>query len=241
MVDSSRLPRGSAFNPREGDIFYVYMNDEYHVYKILKIEQFSETDRVCHLLIYEPIKTEPTAADVDTLVVRAWHAPLANIGDATFLANKPAAPREFKGYIEYLRQVDFRGYLEFTGKDLDQVIHDARALFGKGIRETDEGRFEDAIESYSKAIEIFPLFYEAIDNKAFVLMDLGRWQEAIGVFEESLRVNEKNIAAVFSIGECLFKLGQFDKAIVQFQAALEIDPGDALSKEWLEKARARLS
>ena len=240
MAHQQKGPRGPSYSPKEGDIFSVYMNGEYHVYKALKIEQFSEDNRVYHLTVYEPVKARPTADDIEKLKVWALHVPLASIGDAALVANRPVKPEEFEGYIEYLRLTDFPGYLEFTGKDPDQVVHDARALFENGIRATDEGRLEDALEWYSKAIEAFPLFYEAVDNKAFVLMDLGRWQDAIGVFEQSLEVNEKNIAAVFSIGECWFNLGQFDKALVQFQAALEIDPRDDLSKEWLEKTRARL-
>ncbi len=241
MADKRTQRQGSCYDPREGDIFSVLMNGEYHLYKILKIEQPPGDDQVFHLLVYEPVKAAPMADDVDKLEVMAWHVPLASIGDATLVANRPVEPEEFKGYIEYLRLTDFRGYLDFMGKDLDQVVRDAKALFEKGIRATDEGRFEEAMEWYSKAVETFPPFYEAIDNKAFVLMDLGRWEDAIRVFEESLRVNEKNIAAVFSIGECRFNLGQFDKALVQFQAALGIDPRDELSKEWLEKTRARLA
>nr|MDO8110604.1 tetratricopeptide repeat protein [Candidatus Sigynarchaeota archaeon] len=240
MTSQQDKSRKESFIPKEEDIFFVVIDNEYHVYKVLKVEPLPGGQHVFHLLVYKPVAVKPEPRDIGALEVFAWHVPLASIGDATFLANVPLQPEEFQGYIEYLRLTDFNKYLEFTGKDPDQVVHEAREYYENGIRATDENNFEDAMEWYSKAIETFPLFYEAIDNKAFVLMDLGRWQEAIAVFEQSLGVNENNLAAIFSIGECQFKLEQFDKALVQFQAALEIDPYDQLSREWLEKTRACL-
>lgn len=48
-----------------------------------------------------------------------------------------------------------------------------------GLRLTDEKKLFEAIDSYSKAIDLFPPFFEAIDNRAFCKMDLGMWAEAI--------------------------------------------------------------
>lgn len=70
----------------------------------------------------------------------------------------------------------------------------------------------EAIEEYSKAIDIFPLFYEAIDNRAFTYMELGDYVTALRGFEQSLRVNQEGRAAFFSRGECLMKLGMSDEA-----------------------------
>ena len=67
------------------------------------------------------------------------------------------------------------------------------------------------------AVDLFPLFYEAIDNRAFTYMELGKVAEALQDFETSLEVNPDGEAAFFSRGECLMKLGQLLAAEAVFQ------------------------
>ncbi|MCL4691169.1 MAG: tetratricopeptide repeat protein [Candidatus Hydrogenedentes bacterium] len=76
----------------------------------------------------------------------------------------------------------------------------------------DAGELDDAIEGYTKAIEEFPLFYEAIDNRAFCYMEKGDYESALLGFEESLAINPDGIHAYFSRGECLLKLRRYDEA-----------------------------
>lgn len=78
------------------------------------------------------------------------------------------------GYHEYLRQTQLP----------EQYASVANAYYLAGLRLTDEKKYEEAMDSYSKAISLLPTFFEAIDNRAFCHMDLGQWQQAIPGFEE---------------------------------------------------------
>ena len=119
-------------------------------------------------------------------------------------------------------------------------MHVANELYTKALTLTDEKKYEEAIEYYSKAFEMFPLFYEAMDNRAFVKMDLGRWQDAIDDFQISLSVNPESVLAEFSIGECYLKMKDYLSAKEQFEKALLIDPNDKRSQELLTKTEALL-
>jgi tetratricopeptide (TPR) repeat protein len=190
--------------------------------------------------MYSPLDKEPVESDIDALEVFVWHAPFEPIKGSKFLGHRDIKPDDLEGFHTYLKMTDFKRYLEETGKDINAIVARSQEYYAKGNVSAHANEFEDAIEWYSKAIDEYPYFYEAIDNRAFTLMDLARWNEAIASFKESLRVEPKNHAAVFSIGECHYKLGEYDEAVVHFKTALEIKPGDQLSKEWLDKASAKL-
>lgn len=227
-------------SPREGDIYYELIDGKYHAYQILRIDTFGEGEQIHHLKMYKTLDKEPAESDIDTFEVFVWHAPFEPIKTSTYLGHRGIKVDDLQGFHTYLKMTDFRRYLEETGKDVNAIVAQAQEYYSKGNQSASAKEYEDAIEWYDKAIDEFPYFYEAIDNKAFTLMDLGRWNEAIEIFKESLKVEPKNHAAVFSIGECHYKLGEYEDAIVHFKAALEIKPGDQLSTEWLDKSSARL-
>ncbi|MBN2151779.1 MAG: tetratricopeptide repeat protein [Candidatus Lokiarchaeota archaeon] len=226
--------------PREGDLYYDLVDGKFYVYQILRIDSFANGEQIHHLKSYHPLDREPVEADIDGLEVFVWHSPFEPQLKSRYLGHRDLVPEDLEGFHVYLKMTDFKRYIKETRQDVDAVIKRAKQHFNEGNRLAEAGEFEEAMGWYDKAIDEFPYFYEAIDNKAFTLMDLARWNEAISCFEDSLKVEPRNVAAVFSIGECLFKLGEFEGAAARFRAALEIEPGHALSSEWLAKAEAAI-
>jgi tetratricopeptide (TPR) repeat protein len=72
----------------------------------------------------------------------------------------------------------------------------------------DQKRFHEAIESYSKALEYFPIFMEALDNRGLAKMDLGNFREAVKDFQQSLAMHGPNRIPLCSMGECHLKLNE---------------------------------
>lgn len=212
---------------REGDLFYVLHEGSYQPYKLL----VNDIDFSCyHVLAYEPLDTVPSQGDADNLNIRVYHFPVDAGGfkDPVVFGNRKVLSQELTGYHEYLRQT--RHYEEYTPL--------AIAYFNDGLRLTDENRHREAIDAYSKAADLFPLFYEALDNRAFCKMDLGLWEDAVSDFLASLQVNPDSTLAEFSIGECYLRLKRYPEAKAQFEKALSIDPGHQLSITFLEKVKA---
>lgn len=212
---------------REGDLFYVLHNGSYQTYKLLA----NDTDFPCyHVLAYEPLTTASSQRDADNLKISMYHLPIdaAGFNDPVVFDNRKVLAQELIGYHEYLRQT--RDYKEYT----PLVV----AYFNDGLRLTDENRHQEAIDAYSKAADLFPLFYEALDNRAFCKMDLGLWEDAVSDFLLSLQVNPDSTLAEFSIGECYLRLKRYPEAKAQFEKALSIDPGHQLSITFLEKVKA---
>ena len=207
-----------------GDIFYVQADGKYLLYKLLAVDVDSEC---YHVLTFSPLDSVPTSADIDNLLIFAHHSPFDKKAflDAILLANKPVRVDDLVSYHEYLRQTQSPDYCAFI----------ANNYYLAGLQLTDKRKHYEAIDSYSKSIDLLPHFFEAIDNRAFCKMDLGLWAEAIEDFKLSLQQNPNSVLAEFSIGECYFKMGDFQNAKRQFEIAHNIDPSDQSPRLFLEK------
>jgi tetratricopeptide (TPR) repeat protein len=184
----------------EGDIFYTQSGTSYNIYKLLVID----TEFECyHILVFSPLNSLPTIASIDNLPISVYHSPFDKkaFAGATLLTNKTVTSADLVGYHEYLRQT----------QDANFYVPIANNYYKSGLRLTDEKKHFEAIDAYSKAIDLFPQFFEAIDNRAFCKMDVGLWIDAIEDFKLSLEQNPNSLLAEFSIGECYFKMGDFKK------------------------------
>jgi tetratricopeptide (TPR) repeat protein len=63
---------------------------------------------------------------------------------------------------------------------------DAEEWFDRGNSLLEEGRYEEAIASYDKALEHKPDFHEAWYNRGSFLSYLGRSEEAIANYQQGL-------------------------------------------------------
>lgn len=209
----------------EGDLFYTTSADNYYFAKLLKADTALQT---YHVLMYKPTTQFPL--DEKELQVMIYHTPIAQDGfkePRLFRSGTSITYEEMIGYYEYLKQTE----------SYEAIAEAANMYFNKAYELTDLKEHEQAIANYSHAIDLAPVYYEAIDNRAFCKMDLARWEDAIEDFLLSLSVNPSGFLAEFSIGECYFRLKDYENAVAQFEKARAIDPTHPLPVEFLEKVK----
>lgn len=208
----------------EGDIFYSYYDNQFHVYKLLKIDEFN----FYHILVYSAVDELPEADQINHLQISIYHTPMAASAfeEAKLLLKSAISDDELIGYHEYLRQTN----------NVPELTRLANELCEKAWQQEELKLYQEAISLYSRAVELLPDFHEAISNRAFCKMELGLWAEAIEDFQRSLSLNPRSLPDEFSMGECFIHLGQYKKAIQQFEKAIEIDPDHQESREYLQKA-----
>ena len=119
---------------------------------------------------------------------------------------------------------------------LQSVPWDVRTCNLLGNALADQGRFDEALVQYGKALEIDPEFIEAEKNLAVALADVGRGDEALAHFRKVLEIHPDFVEARDNLGRLLAGRGQFDEAVVQFRKALEIDPDYAEAHDDLGQA-----
>lgn len=214
----------SHTNMKPGDII-TQKNEkgEWSVVKILEMDKWPDGSYAAHCLTYKSVPNKPTKTSIKNLSVLIYHAPIAAKSFEKgweLIDNQPVVKEELFGFVEYLKQTDFPRYIKFTGQDPKEIVGKANVHYKRAYALGTDGKRKEAIEEYTKTIELFPLFYETIDNRAFTYMELGDYQSALNDFEASLRVEPNGIAAFFSRGECLMKLGKLKEAEATFKEGL---------------------
>jgi tetratricopeptide (TPR) repeat protein len=222
-----------------GDLIVQRFKDGWAALKILAVDPGTAT---AHCIMYKSVPTKPTVESLQQTPVLAWHAPI-DAGSFSQgwerIGNRPPSNDELVGFVEHLKLTNFPRYVTFTGQDSREIVRKANEHYERAYALGDQGKRTEAIAEYSLAIELFPLFYEAIDNRAFTYMELGKIREALRDFEQSLHVNPNGVAAFFSKGECLMKLGDFKGAEAVFQEGQSRFPEQqAMFTEFLERVRA---
>ena len=103
-----------------------------------------------------------------------------------------------------------------------------------------KGKFKEALELYTKAVELDALSWEALENRGLTYMDIGNYQAAIEDFDQALKIQPESPAALFSKGECFMYLGEMDKAEKVFSQCVERWPAETLFQKFLAETRRKL-
>jgi eukaryotic-like serine/threonine-protein kinase len=93
-----------------------------------------------------------------------------------------------------------------------------------GIALYDKVRLDEAIASYTKAIELDPKFALAHNNLGNALNSKGRPDEAIASYTKAIELDPKSAFAHSGLGSALRDKGRPDEAIASYTKAIELDP-----------------
>jgi len=231
----------SSVSVDSGDIITQRRTDDsWHVVKILAVDMQPDDSATAHCLTYQPSGRKPTLSVINRLDVYIHHTPV----DASefsrgwqLVGNTPSTISELSGFAEYLKRTDFQRYAKVTNQNMDSLVAEANRYYQLGLSASKNQQFADAIRCYSTAIDQFPLFFEAIDNRAFVHMDRGQYAQAIRDFQQSLQVNPTGLTAFFTMGECLMQLYRYEEAIQVFEAGFSKFPDrKSLFADYYKKA-----
>jgi Flp pilus assembly protein TadD len=87
-----------------------------------------------------------------------------------------------------------------------------------------QGRREEAITLFQRAVQVAPQFSEAYDLLGSTYFAQRDYAQAARYFQRAVGVNPYDLNAHFYLGTCLMKLGNFRQAAEQFHAARFVDP-----------------
>jgi tetratricopeptide (TPR) repeat protein len=81
-----------------------------------------------------------------------------------------------------------------------------------------------AIDSFKKAIEVAPNYYDAIHNLGYTYMLIGDYETAKKYLLESYQINNKLYQALEKLGQIELAQGNKEKAKEYFDKVREINP-----------------
>ena len=164
------------------------------------------------------------------------HAPEGHIGkDDERYRTVTIEAESKKQFLDYLRKYcgieartiynDIQGFIQNQ-----QNHHAAEEEFHLGIACYESGKFLDAIEHYSSAIELSPLFAEAYNNRGIAKGYWGgrkRLEEAVEDYDQAIELNPQYGKAYYNRGLAKAHLGRPEEAIEDYDKLIELSPEDA--------------
>lgn len=97
-------------------------------------------------------------------------------------------------------------------------------------------RYEDAVVTYDKVLEIDPMDKYAWGSRGIVLSHLQRYEDVIISYDKVLEIDLDDIDAWHGRGNALFYLQRYEEAITSYDKILQIHPED--KDVWFYKAHA---
>ncbi len=118
----------------------------------------------------------------------------------------------------------------------------ARSLVEEGNRLYGQGRFDEALRLYDKALEAAPGEPAILYNKGNALYRRGEFDKAYDAYRQAFSAGDRTLAqgARFNAGNSHFARENWEDAIRNYHEALRLDPTDVEAKRNLELALRRL-
>jgi tetratricopeptide (TPR) repeat protein len=113
---------------------------------------------------------------------------------------------------------------------------DAKAWFDRGNSLCEEGRFEEAITSYDRAILYKPDFHETWYNRGSALDDSGRYEEAIKSYDRAIFFNPDYHKTWYNRGNSLGNSGRYEESIASYDRAISLSPDH--HKAWFNRGNS---
>ncbi|MBI5359800.1 MAG: tetratricopeptide repeat protein [Planctomycetes bacterium] len=85
-------------------------------------------------------------------------------------------------------------------------------------------KYDEAIEAFSKAIELYPDYTFAYNQRGWAHSQKGDWQNALTDYDKEVSLLPDNPQALNNRGSAYQQLRYFDEALADYSKALQIDP-----------------
>ena len=102
--------------------------------------------------------------------------------------------------------------LEARQKRREAAIHN-----NHGLAYRDEGDYDRAIESFTKAIELNPNYAEAYNNRGNAYRDNGNFDRAIADYTKAIELKPDFVEAYNHRDDAYYAKGDYDHAIVEYR------------------------
>jgi len=100
----------------------------------------------------------------------------------------------------------------------------ARKAYDQGIKLQKENKAQEALTEFNQAIELFPQYFQALTERANLLMQQNKLAEAEADFAQAIKLNGQYAPAWRGIGYCQLQQKNFAAAVSNLENAFVLDP-----------------
>lgn len=172
---------------REGDLFFRRRNGQYFISKVLRLEK-GKTPRM-HLYTRGPVAERPLAEHFDHYPAHEPHSyqQARSRREVNYLGNQPIRPQELEAYLNYLKQIDYDGYLRERGQDPEAIYRRAGASLEQGLACYRQDDYAPALKHFDKALRLYPPLHLARVGRGYCRLVLGHLDWAWADLQEAYR------------------------------------------------------
>ncbi len=123
-----------------------------------------------------------------------------------------------------VRNEDWKVESEFWRRTLQTSPLSPFAHNSMGITYQREGKINEAIAEYYKALELKPNLMPAYNNLAIIYRNMGKKDEAVAIYQKILTMNPKFLEMYNNLGALYSEMGKYAEAEKCYKQAIERDP-----------------
>lgn len=121
-----------------------------------------------------------------------------------------------------------------------KIPKDAKKAFLQGLKLRERNQSDKALDSLSRAIELYPDYYQALTERGDLYVRERRLDDAAADFEQALKINAHYAQALRGAGYCKLEKGEFEQAVRDFEQSIYADPNNASTHLLLGVANLQL-
>ncbi len=104
------------------------------------------------------------------------------------------------------------------------VPPEAEKQYVDAVKSLTKGDKEQSTKQLTRAIEIFPTYFLALEHLGVLYVDQAKYEEAIEPLKKAIQVNSKAARAHFALGKAYLSLDRSKEAIPELNFAHTLDP-----------------
>jgi Flp pilus assembly protein TadD len=104
------------------------------------------------------------------------------------------------------------------------VPPDAEREYLLAMKSSGKGDKEDALQHLAKAIEVFPTYFLALQQRGLLYVELAKQKEAIEALTTAIKINPKSAEAHLGLGMAYVSLDQLQNAVAELNISRSLDP-----------------
>ena len=110
-----------------------------------------------------------------------------------------------------------------------QMHPNSRAFHNRGVSYATEGKYEQALQDFTKCLQQNPNDLNARFNRAELNLELGNYEQAEQDYSMLLTAQPNDSAALVGRAHVRFYIGKFEDSLLDFDDAIARDPSNALA------------
>ncbi len=113
---------------------------------------------------------------------------------------------------------------EIISRDDATETDKASAYYNSGKAKAKQGKMDEAIADYDKAIELDPKDASVYYNRGVANSKQGKYEEAIADYDKAIELDPKDASVYYNRGYAKDELKKYEEVIADYDKAIELDP-----------------